>query len=188
MSSRVSGGEWSSGSGSCAASLRLLRIARAVVKSTMKARIYPQLRSARGGCAAAPSAPAGPYLGAAEGAQQWVDLVDSVDKQAQLSRARRAQASSDSSRLRASRPAALPCSASRRSLPRAASTYHPQVRTISCQGSGMIIPGSSVGYIRKRARRGIPFDARTILWQKPEHINCLRYLTLLQRPRVARRC
>ncbi len=76
-------------------------------------------------------------LGAAEGAQQRVDLLDSADKQAQLSRARRAKAPSGSSRLRASRPAALPCSASRRRLPRAAFATHPQVRAICCQGLRM---------------------------------------------------
>ncbi len=47
-------------------------------------------KRALGGCAAAPSAPAGPYLGAAEGAEEWGDLLDPADKQAQLSRGRRA--------------------------------------------------------------------------------------------------
>ena len=55
-------------------------MARAVAKSRMKARICPQPHCARGGCAAAPPAPAGPYLGTAEGAQQRVDLVDAADQ------------------------------------------------------------------------------------------------------------
>ena len=46
----------------------------------MKARICLQSRYARGGYAAAPMAPAGPYLGAAEGAEQRIDLVDAADE------------------------------------------------------------------------------------------------------------
>jgi len=55
-------------------------MARPAAKSRMKARICPQLRSARGGCAAAPSAPAGPYLRSTERAQQRVDLVDPANQ------------------------------------------------------------------------------------------------------------
>ena len=56
------------------------RIARAVAKSVMKASTYPRSRFARGGSAAVPSAPVGPYIRAAEWAQQRVDLVDSCDQ------------------------------------------------------------------------------------------------------------